>query len=45
MKEKFCKVCNCITHYDNTDVYQGDGYLYIICEHCMNEIRIENEKF
>ena len=45
MKEAICKVCNHTTYYDNTDVYIGDnGIWYILCDHCMNEIIIGEEK-
>lgn len=46
MEEVICKVCNRVTCYSPSDLHisDNDGW-YVLCEHCMNEIRIENEKF
>lgn len=45
MKEAICKVCNRVTYYDNTDVYIGErDTWYVLCDHCMNEIKIEHEQ-
>lgn len=42
MKEVICKVCNRVTYYSPSDLHISDnGGWYVLCEHCMNEIKIE----
>jgi hypothetical protein len=45
MNEVICKVCNQTTFYDKRYVQtKENNKIYIFCEHCMNEIIIEEEK-
>lgn len=42
MKEVICKVCNRVTYYDQSNIQiSSDGGLYVVCDHCMNEIKVK----
>lgn len=45
MKEVICKVCNHTAYYNTENILIGENNTwYILCDHCMNEIIIEEEK-
>lgn len=45
MNEVICKVCNHTTYYDTEHIFIGENNTwYVLCDHCMNEIIIEEEK-
>lgn len=40
-----CKVCNHYIKYQPTDVFVDGDEFFVYCDHCMNVIKVGEEKF
>lgn len=40
-----CKVCNHYVKYQPTDVFVDGDEFFVYCDHCMNVVKVGEEKF